>query len=195
MITDTDLSTLKKSLRSQALVSRRAAHWAQADRAPEQVCGHFLAAKLAPPIIAGYWPIGDELDVRPLLAALSQRGLITALPVVVAPHHPLEFRVWAPGQMVEAGPHATRHPSAEAAAVDPDCLLIPLLAFDDQGHRLGYGGGYYDRTLQALRMRRPTLAIGVAYAAQRLAVVPSDDNDQILDYILTEQGLAPRHPG
>ena len=184
-----DLPALKKSLRPHALAVRRAAHLAQAEAAALRVRGHFLTAALQPDIVAGYWPIGDELDVRPLLAALSQSGGVTALPVVIEPRRPLEFRAWAPGQPLEAGAHGTWHPCADAAPVVPDCLLVPLLAFDDDGHRLGYGGGYYDRTIQALRAHGRLVAVGVAYAAQRLAEVPHDDNDQMLDLVLTEMGV------
>lgn len=188
-----DLPALKKSLRPHALAVRRAAHLAQSESAADRVRDHFLAA-IAPQsdTVAGYWPIGDELDVRPLLTALSQRGVTTALPVVVEPRRPLEFRAWAPGQPLEAGAHGTWHPCADAQPVVPDCLLVPLLAFDDDGHRLGYGGGYYDRTIQALRAHTRLVAIGVAYAAQRLDAVPHDDNDQILDCVVTESGVRRR---
>ena len=191
----TTLSPLKKSLRPHALTLRRAAHLAQAETAGSQVRDHFLAsaALTQAAVVAGYWPIGDELDIRPLLAALAQRGAVVALPVVVEPRRPLDFRAWGPGQPLEAGAHGTWHPCADAQPVTPDCLLVPLLAFDDDGRRLGYGGGYYDRTLQALRSGRPVLAVGVGYAAQRLAEVPHDDNDQAMDYVLTEAGL--RHAG
>ncbi len=187
----TTLSTLKKSLRPHALTLRRTAHLAQAETASSQVRDHFLASAVLTQasVVAGYWPIGDELDIRPLLATLAQRGVVTALPVVVEPRRPLDFRAWMPGQPLEAGAHGTWHPCANAPLVAPDCLLVPLLAFDDDGHRLGYGGGYYDRTLQALRVDRPVLVVGVGYAAQRLAVIPHDDNDQAMDYVLTEAGL------
>jgi 5-formyltetrahydrofolate cyclo-ligase len=187
-----DLTARKKALRPHALTLRRAAHLALAEEAAARVCDHLLAGRLvAGPVavVAGYWPIGDELDVRPALRALAGCGAAIALPVVVEARRPLDFRAWTPDEPLEAGAHGTFHPRADAATLRPDLLLVPLLAFDDSGHRLGYGGGYYDRTLQVLRADRRVVAVGVAYAAQRLALVPHDDNDQMLDYIVTEQGL------
>jgi len=191
MTTD-ELSRQKKDLRPSALAQRRAAHLRLAETAATLVRAHFLADAPPAAVVAGYWPIGDELDLRPLLAALAPAGVVTALPVVVEPRRPLEFRAWRPDDRLEAGAHGTFHPGADAPAVIPDLLLVPLLAFDDEGHRLGYGGGYYDRTIQDLRRRRPLVTVGVGYAAQRMAFVPHDDNDQILEYILTEQGLRRR---
>jgi len=140
-------------------------------------------------VIAGYWPMGDEADVRPLLEALAQQGHILALPVVARKDAPLIFRRWAPGQDLEAGPHRTAHPNASAPDIVPDVLLVPLLAFDGRGGRLGYGGGYYDRTLDGYRRTgRKILAVGVAFAAQQRPDVPVDDHDQRLDWVITEQG-------
>lgn len=179
----------KKSLRPLALAVRRQAHQALAGDAALRVRGHVLDSGATARVAAGYWPIGDELDVRPLLQALSDRGVAVALPVVVEPHRPLEFRAWPPGAPLEAGAHGTRHPAADAPPVRPDLLLVPLLAFDDHGHRLGYGGGYYDRTIQALRAAGPVAVLGVAYAAQRLDAVPHDGNDQVMDGVVTELGM------
>lgn len=191
MIAD-DLLRQKKAIRPHALATRRAAHAASAADAAARVRDHVLAGRLKAVVVAGYWPIGDELDVRPLLGALAECGVTIALPVVVEPRRPLDFRAWKPGDLLEAGAHGTYHPYADAPLVAPDLLLVPLLAFDDDGYRLGYGGGYYDRTIQALRARRPVITVGVGYAAQRMETVPHDDNDQVLDYTVTEQGLRRR---
>lgn len=140
-------------------------------------------------VIAGYWPLGDEADVRPLLAELSARGHVIALPVVLQKNAPLVFRRWCLGQELEQGPHRTVHPLASADVVQPDLLLVPLLAFDERGGRLGYGGGYYDRTLAALRgSGKKILAVGVAYAVQQWPGLPMDEHDQRLDWVITEQG-------
>lgn len=139
--------------------------------------------------VAGYWPMGDEADLRPLLDMLFQRGHVIGLPVVVAKAAPLLFRRWSPGMAMEAGPHKTAHPPAAAGDMVPDLLLIPLLAFDGQGGRLGYGGGFYDRTLDALRREgRPVVAVGVGYATQQWPRLPMDAHDQRLDWVITEQG-------
>lgn len=138
-------------------------------------------------VIAGYWPIGDELDLRPLLAALAATGAQVALPVVVERRAPLDFRLWRADDALEPGAHGTWHPPLSAPAVVPTLLLVPLLAFDDDGWRLGYGGGYYDRTLAALKPG--IIAVGVGYAAQRVEKLPHDERDQRLDWILTEASL------
>lgn len=185
-----DLSAVKAAARAHAVVVRR------------QACadyGRVAAEKLAiqadrlsfscGTVVAGYWPMGDEIDPRPLLEILAGRGCVIGLPVVMARGQPLLFRQWEVGDPLEQGLHGTCHPVAAAAEVTPDLLLVPLLAFDGAGYRLGYGGGYYDRTLAALRHHTHVTAIGVAFAAQRMEAVPRDQHDQILDLILTEQGL------
>lgn len=136
--------------------------------------------------IAGYWPLPGEADARPLLVALHERGCAVALPVVEAKGAPLLFRRWRPGMVLEAGPHGTTHPPSDEPSLDPDLLLVPLLAFDRGGRRLGYGGGFYDRTLCALRARRQVVAVGIAYAEQELPALPDEPHDQRLDWIVTE---------
>jgi 5-formyltetrahydrofolate cyclo-ligase len=140
--------------------------------------------------VAGYWPMGGEIDSLPLMEFLAGCGCRLALPVVTGPDRPLEFRRWEPGGALHKGPHGTRHPPDGAAPCRPDLVLVPLLAFDGRLYRLGYGGGYYDRTLASLRGRGAAVrAIGLAYAAQRVASVPHDDYDQRLDGVLTETDL------
>jgi 5-formyltetrahydrofolate cyclo-ligase len=138
--------------------------------------------------VAGYWPIATELDIRPLLARCDGRGAVCALPVVEADGC-LAFRRWRPQMMLVEGPRGTWHPPAVAGEIEPDIVFIPLLAVDGRGVRLGQGGGYYDRTLARLRARRPVTAVGVGYAVQRVARLPSDAFDQPMDWILTEAGL------
>lgn len=129
--------------------------------------------------------MGTEIDTRPLLEALLARGHLIALPVTPPRGQALSFRAWVPGTPMARGPLGTQHP-ATGEAVSPDWLLIPLLAFDRSGARLGYGGGYYDRTLALLR---DATAIGVAYAAQEIAEVPMGPYDIRLHAIATERGL------
>ena len=140
-------------------------------------------------VVAGYWPLGDEIDPRPLMRSLAARGCRLALPVVVGPRQPLVFRAWAPGDALEAGGHGTSHPLAGAAAVRPSVVLTPLLAFDRKGLRLGYGGGYYDRTLARLRESGGVVAIGLGFSAQEVAALPAEPWDQPLDMIATESGV------
>jgi 5-formyltetrahydrofolate cyclo-ligase len=147
-----------------------------------------MLAQHAPPkgaIIAGYWPMGDEMDPRPLMLALASRGHPLALPVTPPRGQPLAFRAWAPGAALRPGPMGTSEPVA-GAELRPDVLLVPLLAFDRAGRRLGYGGGYYDRTLAALPGAK---AIGIAYAGQEMPEVPAGPQDMRLPLIATEAGV------
>ncbi len=136
-------------------------------------------------IVAGYWPIRDEIDPRPCLLALQARGYRIALPETPPPGRSLRFREWQPGAPVIQEPFGSCYPAADIMLV-PDLLLVPLLAFDRRGHRLGYGGGYYDRTLAELGH---ATAIGCAYAAQEVASVPHGPYDRRLHAVLTEHGL------
>ena len=140
-------------------------------------------------IIAGYWPIATEIDVRPLLARLDGRGAVCALPVIVAAATPLQFRRWALIEDLDDGPHGTMQPKTAAPIVRPQIVLVPLLAFDAEGGRLGQGGGYYDRTLAALRGDGTVTAVGVGYALQERVQLPMTATDQRLDWILTEHAM------
>ncbi len=149
-----------------------------ADRIP-------LAAKA---VIGGYVALPGEADPSLLLTALRARGATLVLPRVVSSDQPLSFHRWESGDILTAGQFRVPEPSSAAAAEIPDILLVPLLAYDGQGFRLGYGGGFYDRTL-ALLKPRGVVAIGVAYANQEIPSVPHEAHDIRLDMILTESGL------
>ena len=137
-------------------------------------------------VVGGYHAHRDEADPALLLKALAQLGAHIAFPRVVAKDVALEFHLMSDGEILSPGRHGIHEPLAHWPKVRPRLLLVPLLAYDDQGYRLGYGGGYYDRTLAACAGAR---AIGVAYGGQRMETLPHDRHDQPLDAILTEQGL------
>ena len=178
----------KSDLRRQA-ARQRAEAAARAGFAAMALAEHAAALGLAAgTVVAGYWPLGDEVDPRPLMAALAQLGCLLALPVVMGRGEALVFRAWEAGDELEAGGHGTRHPLAQAKILRPRVVLTPLLAFDRKGFRLGYGGGYYDRTLAELRRTGEVTAIGLAFSAQEVAALPSEPWDQTLDMILTECG-------
>lgn len=181
----------KRALRPVRIEARRLARLA-APTAGEGLAAQFLRNIPLPAgaAVAGYWPLGDEIDVRPLMARLHEGGHPVGLPVVAGRGAALEFRRWRPGDALEAGGHGTWHPPVGAPAIEPDVVLVPMLAFDAAGWRLGYGGGYYDRTLEGLRRRRHVLAVGVAYAGQRIGSVPHDGHDQRLDWVVTETDAA-----
>ena len=175
----------KRALRA-ALLARRSAMLAPA--AGEAAAGRFLAALPLPAraVVSAYWPMGEELDPRPLMRALHEAGHGVCLPVVVRKAAPLVFRVWTPEAALLPNVFGNSAPPPDAPVVRPDALLVPLLAFDAQGWRLGYGGGYYDRTLSELRAGGPTLAIGFGYAAQEVEALPREPFDEPLDWIVTE---------
>ena len=182
------------AVEKQNLRTRARAHRATLTRADyADAIARFAAdLALAPGIIvAGYFPLRDEADPRALMAALSERGHPLALPCVTA-GQPLIFRAWRMGDPTHANPRAFNiaEPLATAAAVIPGAVLVPMLAFDPDGHRLGYGGGYYDRTLAGLPNAR---AIGVAYSGQEVLSLPREPHDHPLDLIVTETGIRRFH--
>jgi 5-formyltetrahydrofolate cyclo-ligase len=141
----------------------------------------------APPagaVVAGFWPMGEEIDIRPLLHALHERGHPIGLPVTPNRGEPLSFRLWRPGDALVREKFGTMRPTGEERV--PAFLLVPLLAFDRSGHRLGYGGGYYDRTLSGLPH---AFALGCAYAVQELDELPVALYDERLDAVATERGV------
>lgn len=180
----------KVAARKAAMVRRAGAHGPQASA---QGCAHLIAALLAlraegrARIIAGYMPIRTEIDPRPAMTALCDAGARLCVPVVEGAGLPLRFRAWAPGCAMVTGAFGAAIP-AQGATLIPDALIVPLVAFDDGGRRLGYGGGFYDRTLERLRASGPVDAIGFAYAAQRTDRLPAEATDQPLTAIVTEAG-------
>jgi 5-formyltetrahydrofolate cyclo-ligase len=185
-----DISEDKNALRAQATETRRLARAADAEgNAAEAVRKHFIANIIARQnaVFGGYWPIGTELDVRPLMTSLHQRGHVCALPVARR-GRPLIFHKWRPTDRLVPGVFGIHMPDQRTPVISPDYLLIPMLAFDAGGHRVGYGGGYYDRTIPEIRSRKPLVTIGIAYAAQEVPKVPTDEFDQTLDWIVTEDG-------
>ena len=180
----------KRQAREAAKFRRDAAHRVLGDTAAGAIAGHFLKViPLAPgSIVAGYAAMGSEADPLELLTRLEAQGHVCALPAVALRQAPLVFRQWHPGDVLVPGDHGTQEPSPAAPACRPDVVLVPLLAFDGTGRRLGYGGGYYDRTLAALRAEGvPLLAVGVAFSAQEAQDLPEDEFDERLDWIVTEK--------
>ncbi|NNE56965.1 MAG: 5-formyltetrahydrofolate cyclo-ligase [Hellea sp.] len=174
----------KSRARLQAKAARAAAH---NPAAAIELIRHFPATRFKGAVIGGFWPIQSEIDPRPLMEALEALGHRLALPCTPRRGKPLTFRTWSFGAPLKKGPHHTREPFPENAELKPDLILVPLLAFTARGERLGYGGGYYDRTLSQLRVKKPIFACGVAYAAQEAASLPTGAHDAPLSGMLTEQ--------
>ena len=179
---------LKAVLRREALAKRKSVHAVRHAEASAAFARRLVAEfAVQGKTIAGYWPLGTELDCQPALVALTSAGAEVALPVVAGQGQVLIFRSWVPGDSLEQGPFGTMHPAVRAPLVIPNILLIPLMAFDGTGHRLGYGAGYYDRTVAALRRDGQVITIGIAYDEQQVDVLPADGHDQRMDAIITDQ--------
>jgi 5-formyltetrahydrofolate cyclo-ligase len=187
------MNELKTTMRRHALARRDLVSPQEAHDAASTMSAQALAlverlsSAGSKPIVSVYWPIRSELNTRPLIEALCARGLKVALPIMVAVKRPLRFRVFTPGDELAKGPFGLSEPSADKAALEPDIVFAPLAAFDRRGYRLGYGGGIYDATLNALRAKHPVTAIGVAYAVQESDSIPTEPHDQKLDFIVTER--------
>jgi len=186
----TDLETAKREMRT--LCAKRRVDIAEALNDAGVWLAVAVMARAAdigladgPKTVALYHAMNSEMDVGPLLRALERAGHKVALPVVTTNDAPLTFRVWTSGDPLQPGGFGTSVPLDTAAEAVPDILFVPMLAYDVAGGRLGYGGGFYDRTIEALE--KP--AIGVAYAAQRVDSVPTGPHDRRMDWIATEQGL------
>ncbi len=183
-----DVPALKRAMRARARRLRasiaESSPSAAAARAGARVIRDLVPA--GDVAVAGYWAVGSELDCLALLEALAQSGIRCCLPVVAARGSPLVFRRWDPRMQLVPGPYGEKVPPPDAELLTPDFVIVPGLAFDRPGHRLGYGAGFYDRTLAALRARRPTTAVGFAYAGQLVDEIPRDGTDEPLDWIVTE---------
>jgi 5-formyltetrahydrofolate cyclo-ligase len=177
------MTDVKAAAREAAYAARKVAFAAGQGQAAE-----ILADYLAPhrgKVLSGYMPMRTEIDPLPAMAA--HQGLV-GVPVILAKAAPLRFREWSPGCRLIEGAFKAMIPE-EGAWVEPAVLIVPMLAFDARGFRLGYGGGFYDRTLEGLRARGPVLAVGFAFAAQEVDAVPTDAFDQRLDAVVTEKGV------
>jgi 5-formyltetrahydrofolate cyclo-ligase len=185
---DSTPAAIKAELRSQALARREALPAAERQQAAEAVAARPFPVAVAPgAIVAGFMPMKSEINPLPLMRKLAAAGACLALPVVGGRGKPLIMRAWGFGEPLAAGVWGIREPKPSAAVVAPDILLVPLLAFDRAGHRIGYGAGYYDLTIAALRARQAVVAIGLAFAAQEIAAIPATPHDAPLDLVLTER--------
>ncbi len=183
------IAALKEGVRKEAL-ERRAALKPRVSELSRHICDIFLAQIPIPSgtRVSAYVAIGDEADPAALLGALRARGHIIALPRVAGRGKPLDFHRYDAGQALVPSGFGLLEPAREWPQVEPDILVVPLLAFDGRGYRVGYGAGFYDRTLARLRSARDVLAVGFAFASQEFETVPHDENDQRLDWIVTENG-------
>jgi 5-formyltetrahydrofolate cyclo-ligase len=181
------LAQTKADLRAAALATRDTLDDEQRASAARKIAARGLPIRVARgTIVSGYMPIRSEIDPMPLLRKLAAEGARLALPAVMARGKSLAFRAWSPDDRLLMGPLGILEPSPAATEIVPDIMLVPLAAFDCQGHRIGYGAGHYDFTLAHLRKVKAVTAIGVAFAAQEIEAVPALSHDERLDYVLTE---------
>ena len=185
---DSAAAATKAELRREALTRRDGLPAAERAQAATTIAERSFPVAVAPgAIVAGFMPMKSEINPLPLMRKLADAGARLALPVVAGPGKPLIMRAWGFGEPLAAGVWGIRQPPPAAPAVAPDILLVPLLAFDRAGHRIGYGAGYYDMTIAALRAQKAVVAIGLAFAAQEIAAVPATPHDAPLDLVLTER--------
>lgn len=184
------VAALKKDMRRDAKLARGRAFAEHGAGASETIAHHGIGFAGTPPpaIVSGFLAIGDEIDPTPLMRRLLGEGYRLCLPVMEGKGKPLVFRAWSPGEPLAETMWGIREPLPEAPVLDPDVVLGPLLAFDTRGYRLGYGGGFYDRTLARLRALKPIASIGIAFDEQKVDAVPHVDYDERLDWILTPSG-------
>ncbi|MFK7882388.1 5-formyltetrahydrofolate cyclo-ligase [Roseobacter sp.] len=181
----TDLAEVKDTARKEGFARRKKAHASDFGVAAGVLSG-FLAGHRGVPL-SGYMPIRTEIDPVPAMSEAAAHGPV-GIPVIMGAGLPLKFARWEPDLPLVNGPFGARIP-AQPEFFEPEIVIVPLVAFDANGGRLGYGGGFYDRTLERLRAARPTLAVGFAYSEQEAASLPIETTDQKLDFVVTESNV------
>ncbi len=187
--TDT-ITGQKEVIRNEALARRDALPAAERKTAAETIAARKFPIEVPRgAIVSGFMPMKSEINPLPLLKRLAAEGAMLALPVVAGRGRPLIMRAWEFGAPLDSGVWGISQPKADAPETDPDILIVPLAAFDRSGHRIGYGAGYYDMTINRLRGFKPVTAIGIAFAAQEIPHVPATERDAQLDLVLTEREI------
>jgi 5-formyltetrahydrofolate cyclo-ligase len=185
---DTLTAVRKAEIRLAAMAKREALPATDRAAAALAIAASGLPVAVGPGMmVSGYSPLKSEISPLPLLRRCAEAGATLALPVVIGRGQPLVMRAWSFGAPLRSGVWGIREPPVEAAEVLPDILIVPLLAFDRTGHRIGYGAGYYDMTITRLRALKNITAVGIAFAAQEIAAVPATPRDAPLDFVLTER--------
>jgi 5-formyltetrahydrofolate cyclo-ligase len=170
-----------------SIVAKKAALREEALRRRDALPPDVRAAAAESIAARGFMPIRSEINPIPLMRRCAEQGAQLALPAIVGRGKPLSLRSWSVGEKLVPGQWGIREPAMDAPEVKPDFMLVPLAAFDRRGGRIGYGAGYYDMTISAVRAHKPVVAIGVVYAAQEVPEVPILAHDVRLDLVLTER--------
>ena len=186
----TNIAQQKSTLRAAALARRDAMPAAERQAAAEALAARGLPITVEPgAIVSGFMPMKTEINPLPLLRKLAGAGAKRALPCIDGRGKPLIMRAYQFGDAFKSGQWGIREPMPDAPEVKPDILLVPLACFDRSGQRIGYGAGYYDRTIAGLRALKKITAIGVAFAIQEIPQVPATERDERLDFVLTEKEI------
>jgi 5-formyltetrahydrofolate cyclo-ligase len=182
------IASTKAELRDETLAKRDALPAEVRAEAAEQIAARVFPIAVRPGmIVSGFMPMKNEINPIPLMRKLADAGAQLALPAIKGRGHPLIMRAYQFGDELAHGQWGIREPKPEADEVAPDILLVPLAAFDRAGHRIGYGAGYYDMTIHALRAKKKVTAIGLGFAVQEIPMVPATERDERLDLVLTER--------
>lgn len=180
----------KAQLRQQAFSRRDSLPAAERAAAAETIAGRPLPVTISPGmIVSGFSPMKTEINPLPLMRKVAALGARLALPAIAGRGKPLTMRAYAFGDELARGQWGIREPKSDAPEVAPDILIVPLAAFDRAGHRIGYGAGYYDMTINALRAKKKIVAMGIAFAVQEVASVPATQRDARLDFVITEREI------
>ncbi len=183
-----DLSEQKAAARKVAFAARKTAHDLGGDSAGCALLSTYLEGLEPFETISAYMPIKTEISPLPVMQELCKKEKTLCVPVIQEVGLPLLFSVWTSGCEMVEGPFGAKVP-AEGQYVDPDVIIAPLVAFDRRGYRLGYGGGFYDRSIEGLLAKKPVVVVGFAYAAQEMPKIPTEPTDQRLDAMVTEQSI------
>jgi 5-formyltetrahydrofolate cyclo-ligase len=185
-----EIAKSKAALREAALALRDALPASERQAAAESIAAQPFPVTIKQGIIvSGFMPMKTEINPSPLMRKLADAGAQLALPAIAGRGKPLSMRAWTFGAPLKTGQWGIREPGPEALEIAPDILIVPLACFDRAGHRIGYGAGYYDMTINALRAKKKVTAIGVAFAAQEIPQVPATERDARLDLVLTEREI------
>ncbi|HEX4040549.1 MAG TPA: 5-formyltetrahydrofolate cyclo-ligase [Xanthobacteraceae bacterium] len=183
-----NIADQKTKLRREAAARREALPAEARKTAAEAIAARAFPLAIKPgTIVSGFMPLKSEINPLPLMKTLAEAGATLALPKIAGRGQPLIMRAWSWGGPLDTGQWGIREPKADCPEVEPDILLVPLLAFDRAGRRIGYGAGYYDMTIARLRSLKTVTAVGIAFAGQEVPTVPATERDARLDLVLTEK--------
>lgn len=189
VIPDESTSESKRAIRADIRLKRRSVFNQFGMEYAEDIANHFVKhIPLMPQsVISAYWPIRSEVNIEPLMEKLVRNGHFLCLPCVATDGKSLVFRRYRLGDILDTGPYSLPQPMETSEEMQPYVLVVPMLAFSREGNRLGYGKGFYDRTIRSIRKEKPITVIGIAFSDQEVDSIPTEEHDQVMDWIITEK--------